>query len=144
MREDGAGLFVLVRTSNPGAGDIQELALEGGGAVWERVAALVDSWGAQVDPGARVSAVGAVVGATAPQVLERARALAPRAPFLLPGVGAQGGRVEDLAPAFAIGPAGGLVSASRSILYAAPDRWQQAAGAEAARLRQAAWSVTGA
>jgi orotidine-5'-phosphate decarboxylase len=143
-REDGAGLFVLVRTSNPGAGDIQELALEGGGAVWERVAALVDSWGAQVDPGARVSAVGAVVGATAPQALERARALAPRAPFLLPGIGAQGGRVEDLAPAFAIGPAGGLVSASRSILYAAPDRWQQAAGAEAARLRQAAWSVTGA
>ena len=62
--------------------------------------------------------VGAVVGATAPEHLARARELMPRTPFLLPGIGAQGGRVEDLAPAFAAGRAGGLVTASRGIVRA--------------------------
>jgi orotidine-5'-phosphate decarboxylase len=68
-------------------------------------------------------------------VLETVRSLMPNAVLLLPGVGAQGGRMEDLAPAFAAGPASALPSASRSVLYA--DRgpaWQEAAAAEAARL----------
>jgi orotidine-5'-phosphate decarboxylase len=67
----------------------------------------------------------------------------PDATFLLPGIGAQGGDVTALGPAFAPGPAGGLVSASRSILYAAREdgRWQAAAAAEASRLREAAWAV---
>jgi orotidine-5'-phosphate decarboxylase len=72
------------------------------------------------------------------------RELMPRAPFLLPGIGAQGGRVEDLAPAFAIGRAGGLVSASRSIARAHEQRGstpRDAARAEAERLREAAWSL---
>ena len=85
------------------------------GRVWERVAELVERLGAAGVGESGLSDVGAVLGATEPQHLARARELMPHAPFLLPGVGAQGGRVEDLAPAFAPGRAGGLVSASRSI-----------------------------
>ena len=79
--------------------------------------------------------VGAVVGATHPELLGTARSLLPRAVLLLPGVGAQGGRLEDLAATFTAGPASALPSASRSVLYA--DRgagWQEAAAAEAERL----------
>ncbi|MGX6450133.1 orotidine-5'-phosphate decarboxylase, partial [Patulibacter sp. S7RM1-6] len=101
----GAGSFVLVRTSNPGAADLQERPLEGGEPVWAATARLVRALGDEATPaGDRIATVGAVVGATAPERLERLRALMPRTPFLLPGVGAQGGRVEDLAAAFAPGP----------------------------------------
>ena len=95
----------------------QDLVTESGERVWERVARLVDGLGAP-GPASGLHDVGAVVGATAPEHLARARELMPRTPFLLPGVGAQGGRVEDLAPAFAAGRAGGLVTASRSIVGA--------------------------
>jgi orotidine-5'-phosphate decarboxylase len=144
-RAAGAGVLLLVRTSNPGAEDIEDLRLEGGGAVWERTAALVEELGAAGVGEAGLSDVGAVFGATAPWHLERARELMPRAPFLLPGIGAQGGRVEDQAAAFAPGPAGGLVSASRSIAGAhtrsggPPER---AAREEAERLREAAWQLS--
>ncbi len=131
----GRGVFVLVRTSNPGAADLQDAELAEGGPLWQRVAALVD----------RIDA-NAVVGATAPEHLERARALMPRATFLLPGVGAQGGRVEDLAPAFAPGAHGGLVTASRSIARAHEEHGGEPAAAareEAERLRDAAWALCG-
>jgi orotidine-5'-phosphate decarboxylase len=88
--------------------------------------------------------VGAVVGATRPEHLARARELLPHAVFLLPGVGAQGGRVEDLGPAFAPGRAGGLVTASRSIVGAHAQHGgtpADAARAEAERLRALAWSL---
>jgi orotidine-5'-phosphate decarboxylase len=141
-RAAGAGLFVLVRTSNPGAADLQDLELAGGGRVWERAAGIVDSLG---EPGAAsgLSEVGAVVGATAPEHLARARELMPHAVFLLPGIGAQGGRVEDLAPAFAPGRAGGLVTSSRSIVFAYEKGGDPAAAAraEAERLRAAAWAL---
>jgi orotidine-5'-phosphate decarboxylase len=139
-----AGVFVLVRTSNPGAADVEDLVLAGGEALWERLARLVDALGR---PGpAGLADVGAVVGATAPEQLERARALMPHAIFLIPGVGAQHGRVEDLGPAFAPGRAGGLVSASRSIAAAHEQSGGDpaaAARAEAERLRDAAWSLSG-
>jgi orotidine-5'-phosphate decarboxylase len=138
----GAGVFVLVRTSNPGARDLQELELAGGGPVWARAAALVDDLG---EPGAAgLSDVGAVTGATAPERLARLRELMPDAIFLLPGVGAQGGRVEDLAPAFAGRRAAGLVTASRSIVHADASRGGSpaaAARAEAEALREAAWAL---
>jgi orotidine-5'-phosphate decarboxylase len=141
----GAGLFVLVRTSNPGAADVEDQPLSSGGALWEHVAAIVDSTGAELDPApAALTGVGAVMGATHPEHLARARELMPRTPFLLPGIGAQGGRVEDLAPAFDPGPAGGLVTASRSIARAheaAGEDPATAARAEAERLRAAAWSL---
>jgi orotidine-5'-phosphate decarboxylase len=91
-----------------------------------------------------LSEVGAVVGATAPEHLARARELMPRSVFLLPGIGAQGGRVEDLAPAFAPGRAGGLVTSSRSIVFAYERDGGDpggAARAEAERLRDVAWAL---
>src|SRR5262249_26793884 len=91
--------------------------------------------------------VGAVVGATAAEHLERARELMPSAVFLLPGIGAQGGRIEDVLPAFAAGPAAGLVTASRSIagahLAGKVDSPEGAAGEEAQRLRRLAWELSG-
>lgn len=146
-RGAGAGVFVLVRTSNPGAADVEDLVLagsEGGGHVWERLAQIVARLGASPIATSGLSDVGAVVGATAPQHIARMRELMPHAPFLLPGIGAQGGRVEDLAPAFAPGRAGGLVSASRSIAAAHESTGGSpaaAARAEAERLREAAWSL---
>lgn len=143
-RGRGAGLLLLVRTSNPGAADLQELELASGGSVSEQVARIVDRLGSGIEPPDGLSDVGAVVGATAPERLTRLRELMPRAVFLLPGVGAQGGRVEDLAAAFAPGPAGGLVTASRGIV-AAHERYggdpAQAARREAQRLRELAWQV---
>ena len=147
VRAPGAGVFVLVRTSNPGAVDVQDLATEGGERVWERVARLVDGLG-EPGPESGLHDVGAVVGATAPEHLARARELMPRTPFLLPGIGAQGGRVEDLAPAFAPGRAGGLVTASRGIVRAyeqdggEPGRRRPPRGRAAARAGLVAW-VTG-
>jgi len=138
----GAGVFVLVRTSNPGAADLQDLELAGGAVLWERIAMLVGDLGVARDCG--LADVGAVFGATAADRLARARELMPHAIFLLPGVGAQGGRVEDLAPAFAPGPAGGLVTASRSIAQAHAGNGRApaaAARAEAERLREIAWSL---
>lgn len=143
-RERGRGLFVLTRTSNPGAGDLQELKAEDGRSVSRHVAALVAELGEPGVGDAGLSDVGAVVGATAPDVLDELRVAMPRAAFLLPGVGAQGGRVEDLRPAFAPGPAGGLISASRSIVDAYAEQSGDAADAarrEAARLRELAWNV---
>jgi orotidine-5'-phosphate decarboxylase len=145
-REAGGGVLVLVRTSNPGASDIEDLRIDGGGAVWERIATIVDELGRPGVGESGLSDVGAVVGATEPRHLARARELMPSATFLLPGVGAQGGRVESLAPAFAAGRAGGLVSASRSIADAHRTRGGEPAAAareEAERLREAAWSLSG-
>ncbi|MGI8579308.1 MAG: orotidine-5'-phosphate decarboxylase [Solirubrobacteraceae bacterium] len=140
-RPRGAGLFLLVRTSNQGARDVQEAELATGGIVSDRIARLVDRLGSSP---AALSDVGAVVGATAPEHLARLRELMPRAVFLLPGVGAQGGRVEALAPAFAPGRAGGLIAASRGIVGA-----HESAGGDpatsalsaAAALREQAWAL---
>ena len=136
-RARGAGIFLLVRTSNPGAADVQDARMADGRPLWERLAALVERLG----EGTPLADIGAVTGATAPEHLSRLRELMPRAPFLLPGVGAQGGRVEDLAPAFAPGPGAGLVTASRSIARAGEATGAPpgpAAAAEAERLREAA------
>lgn len=144
-REASAGVLVLVRTSNPGAADVEDLPLQGGGTVWEALAAIVDRLGADGIGESGLSDVGAVVGATRPEHLARARELMGRATFLLPGVGAQGGRVEDLAPAFAPGRSGGLVSASRSIVDAYRSTGGEpaaAARAEAERLRETAWALS--
>jgi orotidine-5'-phosphate decarboxylase len=143
-RAAGAGVFVLVRTSNPGAADVEDLELADGGPLWERLAAIVAALGER-GPASGLADVGAVVGATRPEHIARMRELMPRAPFLLPGIGAQGGRIEDLAPAWAAGRAGGLVSASRSIAQAhesAAGSPAAAARAEAERLRDSAWSLS--
>jgi orotidine-5'-phosphate decarboxylase len=135
-REHGAGIFCLLKTSNPGSGDVQDLPLADGRPVWQHVAVLVESWGEELVGESGLSAVGAVVGATHPGVVETARRLLPRAVLLLLGVGAQGAQPADVAPAFAEHPAGGLVSISRPILYAhetVDGDWREAAAAEAER-----------
>lgn len=130
----GAGCFVLVRTSNPGAADIQDLETKDG-PVYEVLARMVAELGADRIGEIGLSSVGAVTGATRPDLLARLRELMPKTIFLLPGVGAQGGTVDDLAAAFEPHPAGGLVSASRSIVDA-----EDPAGA-AEELRSAAWAL---
>jgi orotidine-5'-phosphate decarboxylase len=143
-RERSGGLFVLVRTSNPGAADVQDLLLEGGMTVSDAIARMVTELGSPGVGPAGLSDVGAVAGATVPERLEALRDAMPHAVFLLPGVGAQGGRVEDLSPAFRPGPAGGLIAASRAIVYAHENgsgNAARAAGREAARLRELAWGL---
>jgi orotidine-5'-phosphate decarboxylase len=145
-RTVGAGLFALARTSNPGAADIQDRELAGGGTVSAAVARMLDELGATGVGESGLSDVGAVVGATAPERMEALRALMPRAVWLLPGIGPQGGSGKGLAPAFAPGPAGGLVSASRAIVYAYQSDAHHGtpadcARAESERLRDLIWGL---
>jgi len=142
-RARDGGTFVLVRTSNDGAGEIQDAAPPGAQPLRDRLARLVDELGATGVGETGLADVGAVVAATEPALLASLREAMPRAVFLLPGVGAQGGRAELLGPAFAPGPAAALIAASRSIVGPA----LEAGTAEAARiaaeaLRAAAWDVS--
>jgi orotidine-5'-phosphate decarboxylase len=131
----GAGVFTLVRTSNPGAADLQDLDAEGR-PLHERLAEMVAARAGRLAGSSGLSGMGAVVGATAPERLGRMRELMPDAVFLIPGVGAQGGRPEDLGPALAPGkPASILVAAARSIAGAE----DPAAAAE--ELREALWAL---
>ena len=139
----GAGCLCLVRTSNPGAADFQDLPAPAE-PLHERFASLVAELGAPAVGGSGLSAVGAVVGATRPDLLARLRELMPRAIMLLPGVGAQGGSVDALGPAFATHRAGALVTASRSIVDAHERRGgdpASAAAAAAEELRSSVWDV---
>jgi orotidine-5'-phosphate decarboxylase len=145
-RRDGAGIFCLVKTSNEGVADIQDLALSDGTPLWQHVARLVAEWGEDLVGEHGLSSVGAVVGATHPRSVGEARRLLPRAVLLLPGVGAQGAGPADVARAFTSGPASALVAASRSVLYAyraTDDDWRSAAAAEAARLKSEVWAASG-
>jgi orotidine-5'-phosphate decarboxylase len=131
----GSGVFLLVRTSNPGATRLQDATL-GDGPLHEELAALVAESAPELAGESGLSGVGAVVGATAPQHMGRLRELMPDSVFLIPGIGAQGGRPEDLGPALAPGrPASVLVAASRSIAGAD----DPAAAAE--ELRGAVWRL---
>lgn len=131
----GSGVFVLVRTSNPGAADLLDLEV-GQRPLHEHLAALVDSFAERLAGSGDLSGAGAVVGATEPGFIERLRELMPRSIFLLPGVGAQGGDPADLAPAFAAGPASALVAASRSIVGA------EDPGRSAEELRERVWAAS--
>ncbi len=138
-----AGCFLLVNTSNPGASDLQDLDA-GGAPLYERLAGLVDEVGAAHTGECGLSLVGAVTGATRPDRLGRLRELMPRAIFLLPGVGAQGGSADGLGPAFGPHPAAGLVAASRSIVGAYRERGGDpalAAETAAQELRTVTWNV---
>jgi orotidine-5'-phosphate decarboxylase len=131
----GAGVFLLVRTSNPGAARLQDAEL-GDRPLHEELAALVAESAAELAGESGLSGLGAVVGATAPQHLGRLRELMPDSVFLIPGIGAQGGRPEDLGPALAAGrPASVLVAAARSIAGADDP------GAAAEELRSAVWAL---
>jgi orotidine-5'-phosphate decarboxylase len=145
-RRHGAGVFFLVRTSNAGAVDVQDLALSDGRPLWHNLAELVREWGEPLVGEKGMSSVGAVVGATHPRAVSEARRLLPQTPMLLPGVGAQGATPADVARAFTAGQASALVTASRSVIYAYRDSeadWRRAAAAEAQRLAAEVWAAAG-
>lgn len=124
------GVFVLIRTSNPGAGEVQEQPSASGGPLYETIASLSLEW-AKGKP----ATLGWVVGATRPQALQRLREKAPAVPFLIPGVGAQGGELSTVLSA-ACGETGApvLVNISRAVLYASRGKdFAQAAGRAARR-----------
>jgi len=110
LSREEAGVFVLCRTSNPGGADLQDLELASGEPLYRRVAALADLWNEHGN-------VGLVVGATAPAELEELRTEVPDLPFLVPGVGAQGGDAEA-AVAYGLADGVGLVNSSRGIIFA--------------------------
>ena len=113
----GRGLFVLVKTSNPSSGDIQDLLVEGR-PLYEYMGELVESWGKMTWGVHGYSAVGAVVGATYPEQGRRLRALMPHTFFLVPGYGIQGASAADVVGYFDAHGQGALINASRSILFA--------------------------
>ncbi len=145
-RRHGAGIFCVVKTSNAGGADVQDLVLSDGRPLWQHLALLVAEWGEDLVGERGLSSVGAVVGATHPRAVGEARRLLPQAIILLPGVGAQGATPGEVARAFTSGPASALVAASRSIIYAARHGdadWRAAAAAEAARVQAEVWSASG-
>lgn len=138
----GRGVFVLVKTSNPSSGEVQDLRLEGGyHTVFEHVGEEVRLMGAHLHGEYGYSAVGAVVGATYPEQLAHLRRELPGVPFLVPGYGAQGAGPEEVAGAFDDSGRGAIVNASRSIIFAyregawEPEQYAQAAAQAAQRMR---------
>lgn len=148
-REEDKGIFVLVKTSNPSSGELQDRRLENGETLYRTVGGLCEAWGESLPGKYGYSGVGAVVGATWPEQLAELRGLLPHTFFLVPGYGAQGGGAEDVAPAFDRNGLGAVVNASRSILCAwqkqgAPERdYAKAAAGEAVRMRDAIVGRTG-
>ncbi|MHC4404245.1 MAG: orotidine-5'-phosphate decarboxylase [Planctomycetota bacterium] len=136
--ERAAGVFVLVKTSNPGGGMLQDLVSDGR-PVYRHVADHVETLAAQSAGNCGYGAVGAVVGATYPDQLGQLRSAMPHAWLLVPGYGSQGGTARDVAPAFDPRGGGAVVNNSRGILFAyrrdeyadryGPSRWQEAAEA---------------
>ena len=131
LSRSDSGVFVLCRTSNAGGADVQGLELASGEPVYERVAVLADVWN---DAGN----VGLVVGATTTDELADVREVVPDIPFLVPGVGAQGGDAEA-AVEYGLADGVGLVNSSRGIIFAGEDQGEDfaaAAGQAAKRLKR--------
>lgn len=140
-RTYGKGLFVLVRTSNPTSGQVQDVVDEEGNLLHEHVARIVDELGAGGVGERGYADVGAVTGLTHPEMAPRLRALMPRATLLVPGLGAQGGQPEDFARYLNDDGLGAVAAASRSIAggwRARGDRGEPALTALREGARQAA------
>lgn len=140
------GIFILVKTSNPSSGELQDLKLENGNEVYRQVTDLVEKWGEDLRGKYGYSSVAAVVGATYPEQLKQIREIAPHTYFLIPGYGAQGGKAEDIKLGFDSNNLGGIVNASRSLMCAyKSDKWKdkyqeeqyaEATRAEAIRMKE--------
>jgi orotidine 5''-phosphate decarboxylase, subfamily 2 len=111
------GMFVLVKTSNPNSGQLQDLDV-GGKTLYQHVGALTNEWGKDLMGKYGYSSVGAVVGATHPEQAKELREIMPNTFFLVPGYGAQGGKAEDLAVCFDKDGLGAIVNSSRGIIAA--------------------------
>lgn len=135
------GIFVLVKTSNPSSGELQDKELADGRTIYRAMGDMCEGWGKELPGAYGYSGVGAVVGATYPAQLEELRKALPHTFFLVPGYGAQGGAADDVAPAFDENGLGAVVNSSRGIICAwqkencAPEEFAQAARREAVRMR---------
>ena len=144
--QEGRGLFVLVRTSNPGGDAIQSLELKDGRTVSEAVGDVVADLGSGCIGESGYSNIGMVVGATKSEDAAKLRERYPRQVFLVPGFGAQGGGAEDVRACFKPDGTGALITASRSVIYASEqgdDNWQQAVAGAAEQLRDEIRSILG-
>lgn len=137
--ERDAGVFILVKTSNPGGGLFQDQVSEGA-ALYQQVGQHVESIAASTAGECGYGVAGAVVGATYPEQLAELRAAMPHTWFLIPGFGAQGGAASDVAGGFAADGLGAVVNSSRGVIFAhqkrpeamrTPDAWQDAVRAAA-------------
>ena len=146
-REQDAGIFVLVKTSNPSSGELQDREIDGK-SVYRTMGDKCEAWGEELPGKYGYSGVGAVVGATYPEQLSELRAALPHTYFLVPGYGAQGGGAKDVAGAFDKDGLGAIVNSSRGILCAwqkeencAPEDFAGAARREALRMKADITSV---
>lgn len=146
---DDKGIFVLVKTSNPSSGELQDMKLSTDETVYEHMGRMCESWGEELMGKYGYSAVGAVVGATYPEQLGEMRAKLPHTFFLVPGYGAQGGGAQDVKNAFDKNGLGAIINSSRGIMCAwkkqgkTEDEFAEAARAEAIRMRDELTGVTG-
>ena len=115
-KEEKKGIFVLVKTSNPSSGEFQDRLIDGK-PLYELVGSMVDTWGSEL-MGDSYSYVGAVVGATYPEMGKVLRDIMPKAYILVPGYGAQGGKGKDLVHFFNKDGLGAIVNSSRGIIAA--------------------------
>lgn len=128
VHRSAVGLFVLVKTSNPGSGDFQDLSLAGGERLYEAVADKIQAVNATQLGQCSFGNIGAVVGATYPQQLAELRQRMPNTWLLIPGFGAQGGTASDTSAAFDQRGLGAVVNSSRAIIFAYRDKKYAAAG----------------
>ena len=138
--ENDKGIFVLVKTSNPSSGELQDRLIDGE-PVYEVMGKMCEKWGEELPGVYGYSGVGAVVGATYPEQIKTLRALLPKTFFLIPGYGAQGATAADIAGAFDKNGLGGIVNSSRGIMCAyqkqkvSEHEFAEAARREAIRMR---------
>ncbi len=143
------GIFVLVKTSNPSSGELQDMKLENGSTVYAQMGSMCENWGESLMGKYGYSGVGAVVGATYPDQLAEMRAKAPHTFFLVPGYGAQGGGAQDAKNAFDKRGLGAIINSSRGIMCAwkkqglTEDDFAGAARAEALRMKEDILSTIG-
>lgn len=116
-KENNRGIFVLVKTSNPSSGELQDKLVDGK-PLYELVGKMVDEWGSDCIGESGFSEVGAVVGATYPEQGRILRAIMPKTYILVPGYGAQGGKGKDLVHFFNEDGLGAIVNSSRGIIAA--------------------------
>jgi len=115
---EGAGVYILARTSNPGSAEFQQLELKQGGSAVDEIARKISGWGSANIGNCGFSDVGAVVGATHADTAARLRAMMPHTPFLVPGWGAQGGAAETVRACFDAAGKGAIVNSSRGVMHA--------------------------
>lgn len=149
-KQGDKGMFVLVKTSNPSSGELQNQELDGDESIYLHMGKLCEKWGSSLMGKYGYSGVGAVVGATYPQQLTELRAELPHTFFLVPGYGAQGGTAADIAGAFDKNGLGAIVNSSRGIMCAwqkdencSPNDYAQAARKEALKMKELLLNVTG-